>query len=68
MTLQAWANPSLVNMEAKQHNRVVYSSQAIHHVAHQIASLYWYSVNQETQNRASFANGVEKTEDLSRHM
>ncbi|CEO58982.1 hypothetical protein PMG11_03674 [Penicillium brasilianum] len=57
-----------VNMEAKQHNRVVYSSQAIHHVAHQIASLYWYSVNQETQNKASFANGVEKTEDLSRHM
>jgi prephenate dehydrogenase len=62
------ANPLLVNLEAKQHHRVVYSSQAIHHVAHQIASLYWSSVNQETQNRASFANGVEKTADLSRHM
>jgi hypothetical protein len=55
-------------MEAKQHHRVVYSSQAIHHVAHQIASLYWSSVNEETQNRASFADGVEKTADLSRHM
>lgn len=62
------ANLLLVNVEAKQHHRVVYSSQAIHHVAHQIASLYWSSVNQETQDRASFANGVEKTADLSRHM
>ncbi|OKO93300.1 Kinetochore protein fta4 [Penicillium subrubescens] len=57
-----------VNVEAKQHHRVVYSSQAIHHVAHQVASLYWSSVNQETQDRASFANGVEKTADLSRHI
>jgi len=62
------ANSSSVNAAAKQHNRVVYSSQAIHHVAYQIASLYWSSVNQETQSRAAFTNGVEKTADLSRHM
>ncbi|KAJ5127010.1 hypothetical protein N7448_007789 [Penicillium atrosanguineum] len=36
-----------VNATAKQHNRVVYSSQAIHHVAHQIATLYWSSISQE---------------------
>ncbi|KAJ5097194.1 hypothetical protein N7456_007915 [Penicillium angulare] len=57
-----------VNWEAKQHNRVVYPSQAIHHVAHQIANLYWASVSQEIQSRAAFAKGVEKTADLSRHM
>lgn len=58
----------LVNAAAKQHNRIVYSSQAIHHVAHQIASLYWASVSQEVRSQATFAKGVEKTVDLSRHM
>lgn len=58
----------LVNAAAKQHNRIVYSSQAIHHVAHQIASLYWASVSQEVRSQATFAKGVEKTADLSRHM
>lgn len=59
---------SPVNAAAKQHNRVVYSSQAIHHVAHQIATLYWSSISEESSSRAAFKNGVEKTTDLSRHM
>ncbi|KAJ5247513.1 hypothetical protein N7468_002496 [Penicillium chermesinum] len=50
------------------HNRVVYSSQAIHHVANQIASLYWSSVNQEAQNNSVSANGVDRTADLSRQV
>ncbi|KAJ5752881.1 hypothetical protein N7520_009798 [Penicillium odoratum] len=57
-----------VNAVTKQHNRVVYSSQAIHHVAHQIASLYWASVSQDIQSRAGLRNGVEKTTDLSKHL
>ncbi|KAJ5618893.1 hypothetical protein N7510_002877 [Penicillium lagena] len=57
-----------VNAAAKQHNRFVYSSQAIHHIAQQIASLYWSSVNQETRSRNAFANGIEKTVDLSSHI
>ncbi|KAJ5985871.1 hypothetical protein N7499_007839 [Penicillium canescens] len=57
-----------VNAAAKQHNRVVYSSQAIHHVAQQIASLYWASVSQDARSRRVFARGVEKTADLSRQM
>jgi prephenate dehydrogenase len=61
-------NSSPVNAAAKQHNRVVYSSQAIHHVAYQIASLYWSSVSEETRSRAAFTSGVEKTADMSRHM
>ncbi|KAJ5627991.1 hypothetical protein N7490_010219 [Penicillium lividum] len=57
-----------VNAVTKQHNRVVYSSQAIHHVAHQIASLYWASVSQDIQSRAGLRKGVEKTADLSKHL
>ncbi|KAJ5904267.1 hypothetical protein N7504_006650 [Penicillium tannophilum] len=57
-----------VNAAAKQHNRVVYSSQAIHHVAHQINSLYWASVSQDIQNQAVLRKGVEKTTDLSKHL
>ncbi|KAJ5091563.1 hypothetical protein NUU61_006433 [Penicillium alfredii] len=57
-----------VNAAAKQHNRVVYSSQAIHHVAQQISSLYRSSISQDARSRAAFANGVEKTTDLSRHL
>ncbi|KAJ5158326.1 uncharacterized protein N7500_007977 [Penicillium coprophilum] len=55
-----------VNAAAKQHNRVVYSSQAIHHVAQQIANLYWSSVSQETRHRDAFSHSIEKTTDLSR--
>jgi hypothetical protein len=62
------ANNFIVNAAAKQHNRVVYSSQAIHHVAQQIASLYWTSVSQDARSRRVFARGVEKTADLSRQM
>ncbi|KAF7713596.1 Uncharacterized protein PECH_002535 [Penicillium ucsense] len=57
-----------VNVATKQHHRVVYSSQAIHHVAQQIASLYWSSVNQETPSRTPFTEDVEKSADLSRHI
>ncbi|CAG7946789.1 unnamed protein product [Penicillium nalgiovense] len=57
-----------VNAAAKQHNRVVYSSQAIHHVAQQIANLYWSSVSQEARRGDAFARGIEKTTDLSREM
>lgn len=60
-------NTSPVNAAAKQHNRVVYSSQAIHHVASQIANLYWTSVNQEAQGRSSFSKSFEKTASLSKH-
>ncbi|KAJ5082486.1 hypothetical protein N7532_011529, partial [Penicillium argentinense] len=56
-----------VNAAAKQHNRVVYSSQAIHHVASQIASLYWSTVSQETQNTATFSKGICQSTDLSKH-
>jgi hypothetical protein len=61
-------NNLIVNAAAKQHNRVVYSSQAIHHVAQQIASLYWTSVSQDSRSRRVFARGIEKTTDLSRQM
>ncbi|KAJ5771296.1 uncharacterized protein N7511_003347 [Penicillium nucicola] len=57
-----------VNAAAKQHNRIVYSSQAIHHVAQQIASLYWTSVSQDARSQRLFAQGIEKTTDLSRQM
>ncbi|KAJ5561614.1 Kinetochore Sim4 complex subunit Fta4 [Penicillium sp. DV-2018c] len=57
-----------LNAAAKQHNRVVYSPQAIHHVAQQIANLYWSSVSQEARSRDAFARGIEKTTDLSRQM
>ncbi|CAG8292097.1 unnamed protein product [Penicillium salamii] len=57
-----------VDSAAKQHNRVVYSSQAIHHVAQQITSLYWSAVSQDARSQAAFARGIEKTTDLSRQM
>ncbi|KAJ5682451.1 Kinetochore Sim4 complex subunit Fta4 [Penicillium macrosclerotiorum] len=57
----------LVNVVVKQHNRVVYSSQAIHHVAQQIASLYRSSIS-HGQNQHQLANRVERTADLSRHI
>ncbi|KAK4930966.1 hypothetical protein LTR66_016067, partial [Elasticomyces elasticus] len=57
-----------VNAAAKQHNRVVYSSQAIHHVAQQIASLYWSAGSQDARDHAAFAHGIERTTDLSRQM
>lgn len=62
------SNGLIVNAAAKQHNRVVYSSQAIHHVAQQIASLYWSAVSQDARSDAAFAHGIERTTDLSRQM
>ncbi|PLB43571.1 putative kinetochore protein fta4 [Aspergillus steynii IBT 23096] len=57
-----------LNAALKQHNRIVYSSQAIHHVAQQIASLYWKTITQASRNQHSLERGVEKTVDLSSHM
>ncbi|RAL11098.1 kinetochore subunit FTA4 family protein [Aspergillus homomorphus CBS 101889] len=56
------------NASLKQHNRIVYSSQAVQHVAQQIASLYWSSVNQAMRDRGSLLQGVEKSVDLSSHL
>lgn len=66
--LSMCTNLAIVNHAAKQHNRVVYSSQAIHHVAHQIASLYWASVNQDAQSKSLSSKGIDKYADLSRQM
>ncbi|PIG86771.1 hypothetical protein AARAC_006829, partial [Aspergillus arachidicola] len=57
-----------LNSALKQHNRIVYSSQAIQHVAQQIASLYWTSVNDAIRDQNSFERGIEKTVDLSNHL
>jgi hypothetical protein len=51
----------------KQHNRVVYSNQAIQHVARQIESLYWESVKKEAIGPAKELSGVELGSDLSNH-
>ena len=59
--------PPLVNAALKQHNRVVYSSQAIQHVSQQIASLYWSTVSQATREVTSLEKGVDRTVDLSSH-
>lgn len=64
--IATFTDPSIVNSAAKQHNRVVYSSQAIHHIASQIASLYWAAISQEAQSQATFAKGVGQLTDLSK--
>ncbi|KAL6236967.1 hypothetical protein BDW75DRAFT_96489 [Aspergillus navahoensis] len=56
-----------VNAALKQHNRVIYSSQAIQHVSQQIASLYWSSISQGTREVTSLERGVGRTVDLSSH-
>ncbi|KAL4970237.1 kinetochore subunit FTA4 family protein [Aspergillus stella-maris] len=56
-----------LNAALKQHNRVIYSSQAIQHVAQQIASLYWSSVSQGAREVTSLERGVDRTVDLSSH-
>ncbi|KAL4978425.1 kinetochore Sim4 complex subunit Fta4 [Aspergillus desertorum] len=56
-----------LNAALKQHNRVIYSSQAIQHVAQQIASLYWFLVSQATREATSLERGVDRTVDLSSH-
>lgn len=57
----------LVNSTLKQHNRVVYSNQAIQHVARQIESLYWESVKKEAIGPVKELSGVELGSDLSNH-
>ncbi|PYI32350.1 putative kinetochore protein fta4 [Aspergillus indologenus CBS 114.80] len=57
-----------LNASLKQHSRIVYSSQAIQHVAQQIARLYWSSVNESMRDRGSLLQGVEQSVDLSNHM
>lgn len=59
------ANRYTVDAALKQHRRVVYSSQAIHHVAQQIASLYWASVNRDIRTRNSYEKGIERHIDLT---
>ncbi|KAL2006401.1 hypothetical protein VTN00DRAFT_9069 [Thermoascus crustaceus] len=56
-----------LNAVLKQHNRVVYSSQAIYHVARQIESLYWNSINREVSGPDFHGRGIEKGTDLSNH-
>ncbi|KAL3449456.1 kinetochore Sim4 complex subunit Fta4 [Aspergillus insuetus] len=57
-----------LNAALKQHNRIIYSSQAIQHVAQQIASLYWSSVSQATRETASLEGSIDRTVDLSSHL
>ncbi|EEA25710.1 hypothetical protein TMatcc_006059 [Talaromyces marneffei ATCC 18224] len=57
-----------LNTTLKQHNRVVYSNQAIQHVARQIESLHWESVKSEVLNPAQGSTGVEIGSDLSNHL
>ncbi|CAK45542.1 uncharacterized protein An08g05700 [Aspergillus niger] len=57
-----------LNAALKQHSRIVYSSQAVQHVAQQITSLYWSSVTQAIPNPGSLLKGVERSVDLSSHL
>lgn len=66
--MSAKVNASLVNVALKQHNRIVYPSQAVNHVAQQTASLYWSIVNQEARSFGSYEKGIERTVDLSNHL
>lgn len=54
-----------VNAVLKKHNRAVFSSQAIHHVARQIESLYWNSIDPESNGELSQGLVVEKGTDLT---
>ncbi|OKL64651.1 hypothetical protein UA08_00794 [Talaromyces atroroseus] len=57
-----------LNAILKQHNRVVYSTQAIQHIVRQIESLYWNSVKSEILNPSQGLSGVEIGSDLSNHL
>ncbi|KKZ62332.1 hypothetical protein EMCG_03250 [[Emmonsia] crescens] len=54
-----------LNAVLKKHNRAVFSSQAIHHVARQIESLYWNSIDPESNGELSQGLVVEKGTDLT---
>lgn len=55
----------IVNTIFKQHNRTVYSSQAIRHVARQIESLYWNSVSPENGREDMQRTAIDKGTDLT---
>ncbi|KAH8698438.1 kinetochore complex Fta4 of Sim4 subunit, or CENP-50-domain-containing protein [Talaromyces proteolyticus] len=55
------------NAILKQHNRVVYSNQAIQHIARQIENLYWESVKREAVAPTKELSGVELGSDVSNH-
>ncbi|EEQ86964.1 uncharacterized protein BDCG_02084 [Blastomyces dermatitidis ER-3] len=54
-----------LNAVLKKHTRAVFPSQAIHHVARQIESLYWNSIDPETGGDVSQGLVVEKGTDLT---
>ncbi|GLB06281.1 hypothetical protein AtubIFM57258_001578 [Aspergillus tubingensis] len=54
-----------LNAALKQHSRIVYSSQAVQHVAQQITSLYWSSVTQAIHNPGNIAQLPLELEDQS---
>lgn len=55
----------IVNTKFKQHNRSVYSSQAIQHVARQIETLYWNFVNPENGREDMQRTAIDKGTDLT---
>ncbi|EED21592.1 conserved hypothetical protein [Talaromyces stipitatus ATCC 10500] len=57
-----------LNTVLKQHNRVVYSNQAIQHIARQIESLHWESVKSEILNPNRGSTGIEIGSDLSNYL
>jgi len=56
---------ALVNVAIRQHNRIVYSTQAIHHISRQIECLYWDSVKREALLSRGESSGVEKGTNLT---
>lgn len=54
-----------VNEKLKQHNRMVYSTQSQRHVAEQIDTLYWNTVNEENLQIDHRATVVKKAADLA---
>ncbi|OJD14726.1 hypothetical protein AJ78_04951 [Emergomyces pasteurianus Ep9510] len=54
-----------LNAVLKKHNRAVFSSQAIHHVARQIESLYWSSIDVESGGELSQGLVIDKGTDLT---
>ncbi|KAK2744156.1 hypothetical protein FQN57_004416 [Myotisia sp. PD_48] len=54
-----------LNQLLKQHNRAVFSTQAIHHVSQQIDRLYWDSINPESDLSNTQALGIDRELDLT---
>ncbi|EFE38800.1 conserved hypothetical protein [Trichophyton verrucosum HKI 0517] len=53
------------NTLLKQHNRAVFSTQAIHHVSQQIERLYWNSISPEFGQEGSRQPDIDKGADLT---